>query len=109
MIVRLFWLLLFAGLAAMLAMGVSWAVAYNSVGGLLGSPPPQMGTQTTTIRWQGLSQLREHPPLWRFAFAPTVIPGASTVRIDVNPWGRIVATEPADLEGKLRAFRRPRF
>jgi hypothetical protein len=104
--VRLFWFLLLAAIAAMLVMGVSWAVAYNSVGGLLGSPPPQMGTQSTTIRWQGLSRLQEHPPLWRFSFAPTVIPGASTVRIEVNPWGRIVSTVPADLETKLRAFRR---
>src|SRR5687768_11981785 len=98
MIARLFWLLVVAAIVTIIAMGVSWAVAYNSVGGVLGSPPPQMGTQSTSIRWQGLSQLREHPPLWRFAFGPTVIPGASTVHIDVNPWGRIVSTEPADLE-----------
>jgi hypothetical protein len=103
---RLFWFLLIAAFAAMLVMGASWAVAYNSVGGLLGSPPPEMGKQSTSIQWQGLSQLREHPPVWRFAFAPTRIPGAAAVRIYVNPWGKIVSTEPADLEAKLRACRR---
>jgi hypothetical protein len=47
--------------------------------------------------------------VWRFAFAPTVIPGASSVRIYVNLWGKIVQTEPADLDAKLRAFRRPLY
>jgi hypothetical protein len=103
---RLFWLFLILAFVATLLMGTSWAVAYNSVGTLLGAPPPKMGTQQTTIRWYGLSQLPEHPPEWRFAFGPTVIPGAVNVRIYVNPWGRIVSTEPEDLENRLLAFRR---
>jgi hypothetical protein len=103
---RLFWMLTILAFVGLLLTGVSWAAAYTSVGTLLGAPPPQMGTQHTTIRWHGLARLRDHPPEWRFAFAPTAIPGASTVRIYVNPWGRIVATEPADLATKLAAFRR---
>ena len=102
---RLFWFLLIAAFVVMLVMGVSWAVAYNSVGTLLGSPPPEMGTQSTSIQWHGLAELREHPPVWRFAFEPTRIPGATTVRIYVNPWGEVVQTEPADLDEKLQAFR----
>jgi len=103
---RLFWLLLIAAFVALLVGGVSWALAYSSIGTLLGAPPPQMGTQTTTIEWHGLSDLRGDPPVWRFAFAPTRIPGAAAVRIYVNPWGQIVSTEPADLEARLQAFRR---
>jgi hypothetical protein len=103
---RLFWIVLMLALVAALLLGTSWVAAYNSVGTLLGAPPPKMGTQHTSIRWHGLSRLREHPPEWRFAFGPTVIPGASTVRIYVNPWGRIVATEPPDLATRLAAFRR---
>lgn len=103
---RLFWFLLIAAFVALLLMGASWAIAYNSVGGLLGAPPPQMGTQHTSIQWNGLTDLRKEPPVWRFAFAPTRIPGASSVRIYVNLWGKIVQTEPADLDAKLRAFRR---
>ncbi|MDQ3207333.1 MAG: hypothetical protein M3Q37_01885 [Gemmatimonadota bacterium] len=106
---RIFWYLLMAGFVALVVAGVSWAVAYNTVGGLLGAPPPEMGTQHTSIEWQGLSQLPEHPPLWRFAFAPTRIPGATSVRIYVNPWGKITHTEPPDLDAKLEAFRRPRY
>jgi hypothetical protein len=106
---RLFWLVLMLAFVGALLAGASWAVAYNSVGGFLGAPPPQMGTQHTSIQWHGFSQLREHPPEWRFSYGPTVIPGASTVRIYVNPWGRIVATEPRDLEARLVAFRRPAY
>jgi hypothetical protein len=64
-----------------------------------------MGTQTTSIHWAGLSRLLKRPPWWRFAYAPTAIPGATRVRIDVSPWGKVIATEPADLEDKIRAFR----
>jgi hypothetical protein len=65
-----------------------------------------MGKQSTSIEWHGLSNLREDPPVWRFAFSPTAIPGATSVRIYVSPLGDIVATEPPDLEAKLVAFRR---
>jgi hypothetical protein len=43
--------------------------------------------------------------VWRFAFGPTVIPGAPTVRIYVSPFGRVVATDPADLAERLKALR----
>ena len=106
---RLFWYLLIAGFAALVVTGVSWAMAYNSVGTLLGAPPPEMGTQHTSIQWPNLSQIRERPPVWRFDFAPTRIPGATSVRIYVNPWGKIIQTEPSDLDIKLEAFRRTRY
>jgi hypothetical protein len=103
---RLFWLVLILAFVGALVTGASWAVAYNSVGTMLGSPPPKMGKQSTSIEWHGLSNLREDPPVWRFAFSPTAIPGATSVRIYVSPLGDIVATEPPDLEAKLVAFRR---
>ena len=106
---RLFWLALVLGFVGVLFAAVSWAAAFSSVGTMLGAPPPNMGTQTTAIEWHGFSRLRDHPPLWRFAFAPTVIPGATNVRIYVDPVGHIVATEPADLAQRLEAFRRPMY
>jgi hypothetical protein len=101
---RLSWLILILAFAGALLTGASWAAAYSSVGTLLGAPPPRMGTQTTTIRWQGLSRVLEHPPQWRFAFGPTAIPGATRVIIDVNPLGHIISTEPADLAERIKAF-----
>ena len=80
------------------------AAAQVAVGTLLGSPPPEMGTQSTTFLWQGMARLPGHPRVWRFAFGPTQIPGAPTVRIYVTPLGRVVETEPADLEARLKAL-----
>jgi hypothetical protein len=103
---RLFWLILVAAFVGLVFTGVSWAAAFTAVGTFLGAPPPQMGSQTTSIEWPGISHLKDRPPLWRFAFSPTVIPGAATVRIYLDPLGHIVATEPRDLEARLVAFRR---
>ncbi|HUL04105.1 MAG TPA: hypothetical protein VLV16_12850, partial [Gemmatimonadales bacterium] len=78
-----------------------WALAYNGVANLLGDPPPQMGTQTTTFPWDGPAG---SPRLWCFAYAPTLIPGAPSVRIYVSPTGRVVWTEPADLAARVKAL-----
>jgi hypothetical protein len=102
---RLFWWTIIAAFAAALLAGASWAAAFYAVGNLLGSPPPAMGTQTTTFLWDGMPQLPGHPRVWRFAFGPTQIPGAPTVRIYVSPFGRVVQTEPDNLEALLKAFR----
>jgi hypothetical protein len=101
---RLFWMLLIVAFFGALLTGASWAAAYTSVGKLLGAPPPRMGNQTTTIHWEGVSKLLNSPPWWRFDYAPTAIPGATRVRIDVNPWGRVISTDPADLDDRIRAF-----
>jgi hypothetical protein len=103
---RLFWILVILAFVGALAMGASWAAAYTSAGMLLGAPPPRMGTQSTSFLWHELPKLRQHPAVWRFAWSPTAIPGATTVRIYVGPWGRIVSTDPGDLADKLVAFHR---
>jgi hypothetical protein len=103
-VARLIWMLLLLAFFGALLTGASWAAAYTSVGKLLGAPPPRMGSQTTSVHWQGLSSLAEHPPWWRFAYGPTAIPGAQRVRIDVNPWGKIISTDPPDLPERIAAF-----
>jgi hypothetical protein len=106
---RLIWILIILAMVGAVLTGVSWVFAYSSVGNLLGAPPPVMGTQETTIEWHGLEHLRDDPPVWRFAFEPTLIPGAEKVRIYVAPWGEIVRTEPDDLDERLAAFRRTAY
>ncbi len=101
---RLIWWTMILAVLAALLFGASWAAAYTSVGQLLGAPPPQMGKQTTTFLWHGVSQIRGRPLAWRFAFAPTLIPGAPSVRIYVAPTGHVLRTEPADLASRLRGF-----
>jgi hypothetical protein len=103
---RLFWWLLILAVGAALVAGASWAMAYNSVGTLLGAPPPKMGTQSTRLVWHGLARQEKHPFVWRFAFGPTVIPGATRVAIYVGPTGQVIRTEPIDLPARLVAFHR---
>ena len=93
---RLIQLILISALVAALVAGASWGLALHRVDVLLGDPPPQMGAQTTTFLWDR--------KLWSFAFAPTRIPGASSVRIYVSPIGQVVRTEPADLDARVKVF-----
>lgn len=106
MIARFIWFLLMLALVAALLAGASWMAAYYRVGDLLGAPPPEMGRQSTTFVWRGLSNLRGHPRAWRFDFGPTHIPGAPNVRIYVSPTGALIATDPENLQGLLNDFRR---
>jgi hypothetical protein len=101
---RLFWMLVMLSIVAAIVGGASWAMAYNSVGTLLGAPPPKMGTQTTRFVWHGLAKNQKHPFEWRFLYGPTVIPGATRVAIYVDPTGGLIRTEPLDLKARLVAF-----
>ena len=101
---RLIWMLLILGFFGALLTGASWAAAYTSVGKLLGAPPPRMGRQTTTLQWNGLAHILERPPWWRFDYGPTAIPGASRVRIEVDPLGKVISTQPGDLDERIKAF-----
>jgi hypothetical protein len=103
---RLFWLLVMLALVAAVMAGASWAMAYNSVGTLLGAPPPKMGSQSTQLVWHGMPPQEKHPFVWRFAFGPTVIPGATRVAIYVGPTGEVIRTEPSDLVARLVVFHR---
>ncbi len=94
-----------AAFGALLLAGASWVTASFAVGSLLGSPPPEMGTQSTSFLWSGMEQVPGHPRVWLFAFGPTHIPGAPPVRIYVTPLGRVVETEPSNPPALLKAFR----
>lgn len=101
---RLFWYLAVLAFVGALLVGASYAAAFSAVGTLLGAPPPVMGRQSTTLLWKGAPELRGHPRVWRFDYAPTMIPGARSVRIYVSPTGSIVRTVPEDLRARLAAF-----
>src|SRR5207247_10962450 len=91
---------------AALRRAASLAAAFLSVGDLLGATPPELGKQSTDLLWQGAPELPGHPRVWRFAFGPTRIPGAPTVRIYVTPLGHLVKTEPADLAERVKLMER---
>jgi hypothetical protein len=93
---RLIRLSLILALGAATVVGISWALAIHRLDVLLGDPPPQMGTQTTTFLWE--------ERVWRFAFAPTRIPDAPSVRVYITPLGQLAQTVPADLAARLKLF-----
>src|SRR5207245_8884644 len=93
-----------ACLFASLLSVASCAFANSAVAAVVASPAPAMGSPTTTLLWQGAPELPGHPRVWRFAFGPTRIPGAPTVRIYVTPLGHLVETQPADLEARVKTL-----
>ena len=101
---RLFWMIVMLGVVAAIATGISWIGAYTAVGKLLGAPPPEMGAQKTTLLWKGMPHSPGHPRAWRFEFGPTRIPGAERVEIYVSPKGDIIATDPPDLDERIKKF-----
>jgi hypothetical protein len=101
---RVFWYALILAAVVAVAAGVSWVLAYTTVNDVLGAPPPDMGTTKTTFLWDGMPRLATHPRAWRFAFSPTRIPGAPSVRIYVSPTGHLLQTEPGDLVARVKAM-----
>ena len=106
---RLFWYAVMLALLLGAAAGVSWIIAYNTVNGVLGSPPPQMGNQTTTFLWDGMPRDPARTRAWRFAFGPTLVPGAPKVTIFVSPVGKLLRIEPADLPARLKVMQSKGF
>lgn len=102
--IRLLWRLVVLAGVCLLLTGASWAIAFYTVGSLLGSPPPQMGTQSTTILWHGMGGKGAQMPVWRFDFSPTLVPDAPHVQIFVSPLGRVIETKPSDLKDRLKGF-----
>ena len=101
---RLFWYALMVAVAAAVVAGVSWVMAYSTVNGILGAPPPKMGRSSTTFLWEGIPRTGGHRA-WRFAYGPTAIPGAPNVVFYVSPAGKLLRMEPADLAVRLKVMR----
>ena len=101
---RLIWLLLTVALGGALVGAASWTAASARVSDMLGAPPPQMGNRYTTFLWEGMQRVPGQPKAWLFTYGPTKIPGARNVKIWVSPLGKLLKTEPADLQQKLDAF-----
>jgi hypothetical protein len=102
---RMFWYTVLLGIVLAVVAGVSWLMAYTTVSDVLGSPPPEMGTQATTFLWDGMPRTPTRPRAWRFAFGPTLIPGAPKVTIFVSPTGQLLRTEPGDLAARVKVMR----
>ena len=103
LVTRLFFKLVMVAVACGVAVLVSWGLASNSVAGVLGDPPPDMGNTATALLWKG-SQLPGHPRAWRFTFGPTRVPNTPTARIYVGLLGGVLRIEPDDLPARLKVM-----
>lgn len=97
-------LLLLLVICGLFLAGASWGAANYRVADLLGAPPPKMGKSKTSFDYHGVAALPGHPRAWIFEYGPTSIPGASKVRIYVDPSAHILRTEPAQLAELLNTF-----
>jgi len=104
----LFRALMVAAVAGVLG-AVSWALAANTVAGVLGSPPPDMGDRQTVFLWRGAAEFAGRPRVWRFTYAGTQIPATPRVRIYVSPLGKLLRTDPADLGFRIKVWKMKGF
>lgn len=108
-VTRLFFRAVMVAAAVGLLVPISWAIASNTVAGVLGSPPPEMGDQQTTFLWDGAAQVKGRPKAWRFTYVRTHIPATPTVRFYVSPLGKLLRTEPPDLVLRIKVWHQKGF
>lgn len=97
-------LFLFLVLAAVLLTGASWGLASAHVADMLGAPPPNMGKLHTELKLGGAKGLKGNPRVWKFTYAPTILPGVPVATFYVDLTGHVLRTEPASLPAVLRQF-----
>jgi hypothetical protein len=100
---RLIRWVVFLGIVCGLAYGASYVGARAAAGKFLGPEPPLTGRQAT-FAFKGVEALEGTPRVWVFTYARSALPGVSHAVIYVSPTGRIVKTQPANLDALLDAW-----
>jgi hypothetical protein len=96
--------LLFLVLAIVLLTGASWGLASARVADMLGAPPPNMGKLRTQLKLAGEPALKGSPRVWKFTYAPTILPGVPVATFYVDLTGHVLRSEPSALVGALKEF-----
>ena len=106
--VRLFkWLMMLGTLAGVLA-GMSYVGARATAGKLLGIDSP-LSNRTVEFAFVGVTGLRANPRAWVFTFRSSELPGVARAQIYISPTGKLLATQPADLELRLERLARSKM
>jgi hypothetical protein len=84
----------------------SYAGARATVGKLLGSPKPEMGTRSIRLALGGVKEIPDHPRAWEFTYSKAAVNLNRPAKIFVSLDGKIIATVPRDLDQRLEAWRR---
>lgn len=93
-------------LAASLIWGISYLGARTTVGKLLGSPAPSLGTRTIRFLWAGAETLPGRPRVWQFTFSKVAVLNGGRAVVYVSPTGKVLRTVPGDLENRIAAARK---
>ncbi len=100
------WLAILALVVGLLT-AASYLGARATAGGLLGPNPP-VGSRSIDFAFGGVATLRGNPRAWVFTYRSSQLPGVSGVRVYVSPTGKLIATDPPDLQRRLEAYERAR-
>jgi hypothetical protein len=105
---RLFKLLFILVVVGAVLTGMSYVGARATVGQFLGSGPP-LSERTIQFASKSASGAQGTPVAWVFTYHASTLPGTRRAEILVSPTGKILATEPSDLERRLERWERSKL
>lgn len=85
-------------------IGTSYVGARARAATFLGSPLPELGPREVTFAFGGLQEFAGAPRAWIFNYGPGRLPNTPYFQIYIALTGRLVGTEPRDLQTRLRQF-----
>jgi hypothetical protein len=104
---KLFKLIVFLGVAGVLAGGGSYAAAYFTQGKITGVDDP-LGPREWRLAWQGYDSLPGKPRAWVFTYPRPRVTGVSRATIVVGLNGDLLLAKPADLAERVERWRAQR-
>lgn len=104
---KLFKLIVFLGIAGVLAGGGSYAAAYFTQGKITGVDDP-LGPREWQLAWQGYDSLPGKPRAWVFTYSRPRVDGLQKATIVVSLSGDLLLTKPRDLQERVDRWREQR-
>lgn len=84
---------------------MSYAGARARAGMILGTDLPDLGPREIRFAFEGATELPDKPLAWIVSYERTTLQGLPAFRIFISPFGKVIATQPTDLERRLEAYR----
>ena len=104
-LVKVFKRLLAVAFVVGLLFAASYMGAMFSAGKLLGPGSPLSGRRAK-LEYKGVQELPGKPRAWVVAYFASRVPSLQNATIYVSLTGTVLATQPADLEARIDAWRR---
>jgi hypothetical protein len=101
---KLFKLIVFLGVAGVLAGGGSYAAAYFTQGKITGVDDP-LGPREWRLAWQGYDSLPGKPRAWVFTYPRPRVEGLRSATIVVSLTGELLLVKPRDVAERVEQWR----